>query len=148
MKVKLETHAELARLLCSCAIHDQDHMSYGGRDLCQTRSLICKLIAYSAVMEIMCACSLWGAPWGPKAWHTFDIVMPRPQHNCRTSSFLYVCHTFTPTSQLPSLTCTRQQSIPWYTIGNAKTEFNVNQLVERNTVTSSPSMQVRRRHIL
>ena len=31
------------------------------------------LTAYSPAMEIICACSLRGAPWGSKVWHTFNM---------------------------------------------------------------------------
>ena len=42
------------------------------------------LTAYSPAMEIICACSLRGAPWGSKVWHTFDM---RDQ-NCNATTEL------------------------------------------------------------
>ena len=45
------------------------------------------LTAYSPAMEIICACSLRGAPWGSKVWHTFDM---RDQ-DCNTTAEPPMC---------------------------------------------------------
>ena len=40
------------------------------------------LTACSPAMEIICACSLRGVPWGSKVWHTFDMW----DQNCNASA--------------------------------------------------------------
>ena len=81
--------------LFSSVIYDRDHELWKSRFT--PNSLSCfvtpywtgaSFTAYSAAVEITCACSCGRGTWGPKAWHVFHI-RTRLQCDCRALSLLH-----------------------------------------------------------
>ena len=73
-------HAELACLFSS-TIYDRNHEPW--KSSCMFTQLACcssamlngaSSTAHLAAIEITCACACMGPFWGPKVWHTFDII--------------------------------------------------------------------------